>query len=346
MKNIYLHTILLASALLCFTPLQAIAATPADYTAGIIAGGVANTKHNLGSTGRLLSTKANVSPLFGTSEVCVFCHTPHHGSTNAPLWNKGEQTTTYITYGTTLAGTSVDSQPGGATLACLSCHDGVNTFDTIVNFPGKGGTSKTDMGWIFGMPGGSDSPGLDHFNTDPIIPPAGTGICAICHGTTGLQLLGQDGEYSSSNPADHLSVGTDLTNDHPVSVSYNAGTAGSLRATTTVLTSISMKNDVITVNDESDSKTTTSNRWAVNGYINAPATIADLLRNGKVECSSCHDPHFDNMSWDETDATYNPEHFYWCGGATEDGEDCSDGLFLRRIGGNSLSGVCRTCHNK
>ncbi|MBI5587425.1 MAG: hypothetical protein HY889_03555, partial [Deltaproteobacteria bacterium] len=80
------------------------------------------------------------------------------------------------------------------------------------------------------------------------------------------------------------------------------------------------------------------NRWAIKGYIDGgTATIADLLRNTKVECSSCHDPHFKNTSWDEIEAV---------GGYA--GKDPSeiDGLFLRRVGGNTGSGVCRTCHNK
>ena len=49
----------------------------------------------------------------------------------------------------------------------------------------------------------------------------------------------------------------------------------------------------------------TKNLWAVKGYVDATATIADLLRDGKVECSSCHDPHFNNKSWNEIDFTYS-----------------------------------------
>ncbi|MBI2399528.1 MAG: hypothetical protein HYV23_00435, partial [Deltaproteobacteria bacterium] len=70
----------------------------------------------------------------------------------------------------------------------------------------------------------------------------------------------------------------------------------------------------------------------------ASATIADLLRDSKVECSSCNDPHFNNKSWNEIDATY--------AAAETDQEPENNGLFLRRVGGNSGSGLCRTCHNK
>ncbi|MCC6502851.1 MAG: hypothetical protein IT362_06930, partial [Deltaproteobacteria bacterium] len=82
----------------------------------------------------------------------------------------------------------------------------------------------------------------------------------------------------------------------------------------------------------------TKNLWAVKGYVDATATIADLLRDGKVECSSCHDPHFNNKSFNEVDYTYEAD--------TALQEPENNGLFLRRVGGNSGSGLCRTCHNK
>ncbi|BCB96005.1 cytochrome c [Dissulfurispira thermophila] len=86
-------------------------------------------------------------------------------------------------------------------------------------------------------------------------------------------------------PAGATNLGTSLADDHPVSITYTAGKA-SLNPTTTTLT----------------------------GWTGA-STIADLLRNGKVECSSCHDPH--------TSAT---------------------SLFLRVS--NSGSALCLGCHGK
>ena len=49
---------------------------------------VAVTKHNLGSTGLVTVPIGNTYD--GTTEVCVFCHTPHgaDSSTAVPLWNK------------------------------------------------------------------------------------------------------------------------------------------------------------------------------------------------------------------------------------------------------------------
>ncbi len=346
-KTIF-FAIALTAGLLYILSTHADAATPVDYPAGATANGIVNTRHNLGTTGRVLATHKDggTAPITaigaeGTSEVCIFCHTPHHGSTNAPLWNKGAQSTTYLTYGTTIGGTSADTTPGAATLACLSCHDGVNTFDTIVNWPGKSGAgtnagaTTTDMGWRFGMPDGWDGAlSLDHFDASAGSP------CNLCHNEGELFAIA----YPEGNPSYSLDLGTDLRNDHPVSITYTENRA-SLRPVTTQITSVTMENDVLTVvATTTDSATTTENLWAVGGYLNPTATIQDLLRNGKVECSSCHDPHFDNQSWDEVEPVWGNDgaNYSWC----SDGEDCSDGLFLRRIGGNSLSGVCRTCHNK
>ena len=283
---------------------------PTDYADGDIANGIANSRHNLGSTGihfradNSNSVAQNASGGGGTSEICIFCHTPHLANDwlEIPLWNKGAQFTgNYSTYGTTVGGTSADTVPNCSTLACLSCHDGVNTFDTIVNYPGKSGTVRTDMGWLFTEDGNTMS------------------------------------DYMTSG---RLNLGTDLRNDHPVSITYTEDRA-SLRPVSTQITSISMHNDVLTQvsTTTSTSATTTSNLWAVGGFLDGSATISQLLRSGKVECVSCHDPHFKNQSWDEVAAT-------WGGGDVVEGSDDMDGLFLRRIAGNSLSGVCRTCHNK
>lgn len=97
--------------------------------------GIADSKHNLGSTGAGNSFD-------GTGEICVFCHTPHGGDTGAPvpLWNRDLGTNTYQTYdqlGTsTLDGATADV--GSISIACLSCHDGTQALDAVINQPGSG----------------------------------------------------------------------------------------------------------------------------------------------------------------------------------------------------------------
>ncbi|MFQ5735927.1 MAG: hypothetical protein ACE5GY_03575 [Thermodesulfobacteriota bacterium] len=282
------------------------------YNAGDAAGGIAQSRHNLGA----FSIHAGAN---GTTGICVFCHTPHHtnkGGTNpaglAPLWNKGTGSVTYTAYGTTIAGTTVlDSDIGSVSLACLTCHDGVSTFDNLVNAPGKGGVNASGavQGWTFFEVG---EPGIlsPTMSDNPMM-------------------------YARTN------IGTDLSNDHPMSVVYNGGSAASLRDTSTTISAIDLTTGLAASYATFDGGNLTKNLWAVSGFVSNTATIADLLRGpsaNRVECSSCHDPHFNNKSYNEVDLTYGTD--------TLDGEDESNGLFLRRVGGNTGSGVCRTCHAK
>lgn len=118
MKPIYAWIALAITALVISSPATA---------------GVQGSKHDLG---------AGVAEANG--EVCVFCHTPHGANTGAgaPLWNKTLPDATsyqrYSSLGTaTLDGTEV--AVGSVSLACLSCHDGSQAMDVVINKPGSGG---------------------------------------------------------------------------------------------------------------------------------------------------------------------------------------------------------------
>jgi membrane-bound inhibitor of C-type lysozyme len=289
-------TVALAAALGLAT--AGMASAVGTYNAGDAAGGISGTRHNLGSLSSHVSNG-------NTSEICIFCHTPHHtnkANDLQPLWNRGVAAGSFTAYGTTIAGTVVaDGDIGSVSLACLSCHDGTTTFDNIVNAPGKGGVTAggSVQGWSF----------YDE----------GTPV-------TSLFLAGDDVK----------NIGRDLSNDHPMSVVYNGGSAASLRTTDTVISTIDLTAGLAASGATFDGGNLTKNLWAMKGFISDSATIADLLRGpsaNRVECSSCHDPHFDNKSWNEVEAASG-------------GEADFDGLFLRRVGGNTGSGVCRTCHAK
>ncbi len=332
MKRI-LFSLVAAAVLMAFGSSPAWAADVGSYLAGAPANGIGGTRHNMGSMGRVIRST-------NTTEICVFCHTPHHsnqGGVNglAPLWNRGTSApTSFTAYGSTLGNTSIlNTDIGGATLACLSCHDGVTTFDNIVNAPGKDGVVNggADRGWKFAMPIANEfippSTSYHKFNTAPF-------TCSLCHSASQIQ---------------RLTIGLDLSDDHPVSVNYTTNKA-SLRATDTVINSIDLTSELASSAVWFSNGNLAQNRWAVKGFISASARISDLLRNGRVECSSCHDPHFDNLSWDEAESTWENngspatgDGATWCGNV---GEECSDGNFLRRVGGNTGSGVCRTCHAK
>ena len=184
--------------------------------------------HNLSATGPGAGTTGD------NGEACVYCHTPHASNTafaGAPIWNKATPSGTFTMYGSTVAGTTADTAPASPSLACLSCHDGVSAIDSIVNAPGSG------MG-------------------------------SLATGTTTMAQYITNTLATELGTAGRGNIGTNLANDHPVSITYDP-TKASLRATTFVLP-------------------TTGGGWLTPGGVN---TIASLLRSGKVECSSCHDPH-------------------------------------------------------
>ena len=83
-----------------------------------------------------------------TTEVCVFCHTPHgatqadHGGTplRAPLWNRQlcRRAQTYTVYDLVLArrgrrspGQLGNDAPAGSSKLCLSCHDGTLAIGSV-----------------------------------------------------------------------------------------------------------------------------------------------------------------------------------------------------------------------
>lgn len=162
--------------------LQVAACMLTAGSAGLAHAAIANTKHNLGTSG---SGLGNNSLTAGTAEICVFCHTPHasNPSVSAPLWNKNRNTGTYTIYSSSTMEASV-GQPGGISLACLSCHDGTQSMDVVINAPGSGGYN---------------SPGIRMSSTTwggPRV--SGTGVMS-----GGVAMLG-----------------TDLSNDHPIGIRY------------------------------------------------------------------------------------------------------------------------------
>ena len=111
---------------------------------------VRKTKHNMTK-----NTDIKVDPTSGsgTTEVCVFCHTPHGSNTqltgHAPIWNRNVRPRTdfspYTAPNFDASGTD-PGRPKGVSLACLSCHDGVIAIDALVNAPGSGGFEILNRG--------------------------------------------------------------------------------------------------------------------------------------------------------------------------------------------------------
>jgi len=228
--------------------LLALAASPARISE------VASTRHNLSVSGPGTVKAAS------ESQVCAFCHTPH-GATGtdaggvgvrAPLWNrKIPAGSTYTVYtSSSLDANAIQGaldQPGGSSKLCLSCHDGTIAIGNVNVLNGQGTAA----------PGGVN---IDMTGTGAggVMPPgAGTG--------TGFT----------------RNLGVDLTNDHPISVSYTTPLA---------------------VRDGELRQVDGNQRWrpgvgevigvrAPGYHPTLPLEPTGVGATGQVQCGTCHDPH-------------------------------------------------------
>lgn len=164
--------------------------------------GIAETRHNLSVTGPGPTRAAT------ETQICLFCHAPHNASPAAPLWNRRGSGATYTPY-TSATTRGNPGQPNGASLLCLSCHDGTIALGEVLNRAAP-------------------------------IPMAG--------GATTM-------------PAGPGRLGTDLSDDHPVSFAYTAALASA------------RNNELV-------------NPAALTGRVRLDAA-------GQMQCTTCHDPHDD-----------------------------------------------------
>lgn len=160
--------------------------------------GVKDTKHNLSTSGPG-NIKASQE-----SEICIFCHTPHNSKPNSPLWNRSQTGQSYTPYSSTTVKSS-PGQPTGASILCLSCHDGTIALGKVLS-------RQTDISMQSGI----------------TTMPSGTGR-----------------------------LGTDLSDDHPISFNYSSALQG-------------------------------------NGELVNPGALTGAVKldaNGDLQCTSCHNAH-------------------------------------------------------
>jgi hypothetical protein len=230
--------------------------------------GIKATRHNLSSSN---TTIAGANKVSDTTEVCVFCHTPHQSNTTAqaPLWNKQTTATgSYTTYNSTNSST-LDGEVlsvGSVSLACLSCHDGTQAMDNIINAPGSGQLDPT---------GG----GVDGLNW--------TWSATTRVDATG-KLLGV------------AKLGTNLVDDHPIGIAYCGGGPNAASPTAPCI-----DRDFVPPSNASINGTQVF--WVNTDGGNPNREKTDMILynrtffqnvNGQgagsgpsVECASCHDPH-------------------------------------------------------
>lgn len=89
---------------------------------------IVNSKHDLSAHGP--------GPIRAVTEteVCIFCHTPHNGAPQTPLWNRTNPRTHYRIYESSTTDARID-QPSGPSKMCLSCHDGSMALGNVLSRP-------------------------------------------------------------------------------------------------------------------------------------------------------------------------------------------------------------------
>jgi predicted CXXCH cytochrome family protein len=248
--------------------------------AGVALAGIADTPHNLGSTG------VGSNRVTDSAEICVFCHTPHGSDTSAPvpLWNKtlpaGGSFLTYDTLGTSSLFGEV-LPVGSVSLACLSCHDGTQAMDNLMNAPGSGGFSATGGGAIGAGFSWGASPGAD-----------------------------PEGRMAATTVS---MLGTDLRNDHPIGIEY---CGGGITGSGMTVSGTCNDRDFIGPGGTDAGRLQTRNVdgkqvfWVdtVDGIPGTreksdmalfTRTFAGGIERPSVECASCHDPHAQKRSVNE-----------------------------------------------
>lgn len=185
-----------------FLGVATVVAAMLTTTVGVA--GITDTKHNLSSTSsntvRSNATADTGAGEYATTEICVFCHFPHFGG-SYPLWNRDLEDTGSFT---PIDFTSLDfvgiegtSPPEETSLLCLSCHSGQTAIGSINELNSR------------------------HMEPTDVVSVAGTDA-------GGIMPAGSSGAASGFTRR----IGTDLTNDHPISFTYNttlANTDGELR---------------------------------------------------------------------------------------------------------------------
>ncbi|MCC6206735.1 MAG: hypothetical protein IT488_01075, partial [Gammaproteobacteria bacterium] len=186
------------------------------------------------------------------SQICAFCHTPH-GATpelKAPLWNRQLSQATYVPYDSTSLDTTDLGQPGGKSKLCLSCHDGTIALGTV-NVLNR----------------------TDHLNQ----PIAFTG--------TSNSPAGSIPEGLGSTTGFTRRIGVDLTNDHPISFTYDSAQA----ARDGELYDPAIPHQRVYERTRISAPDAAQPAMPQGNYLPLERDVSGA--GPKVECISCHDPH-------------------------------------------------------
>ncbi len=226
---------------------------------------IVNSVHNLSVTGPG-TVKAS-----SESEICVFCHTPHKSSPRKPLWNREDPGLTYTIYGSSTTQAS-PGQPDGASLLCLSCHDGTIALGNVLSKPAPIEFS----GGITMMPSGNKNLSTDLSDDHPV---------SFLYNSA---LSAADGELSDpavlTGPVKLANERVQCTSCHDPHVDLYGQFLVATNQNSDLCLYCHQKNDW--VNSSHKNSIATWNGSGNDPWFHTP--YANVAENG---CENCHNPH-------------------------------------------------------
>lgn len=270
-------------------------------------------KHNFTPTG------AN------TGEICAFCHTPQGSEAKVfrPRWNRSLTTlSSYRAYST--LGSATPEATGSVSMSCLSCHDGSQAPNIVINTPDlrlASGNIGVDIGDALR---GHHPVGIQYAGggQDQYAPDISLNPYAALERNASANSFAGDNKFVARysrlglrffNSNDAAAMADDL----PLS---NEGNFDSTKGGFNKSTFSGSGSGTVWWVKTPGSKITGRQRTDLYLFTRTDTidSIPDesILYRPYIECATCHDPHSTNST------------------------------FLRMPGGNARSQICLTCHNK
>ena len=235
------------------------------FKAEAVIGGIGNV--TMSTNPHNLSASSSGIRAVSETQVCIFCHTPHHAITdtsllNAPLWNHRLSTALYAVTNAPGAGYQLSeprNPPDGSSKMCLSCHDGTIGIGNLAS-------------------------GAVAMDTDTCLDP--------------------DGSLKVGDPSCRAGIGNNLTTHHLVSIPVNQSLineelalcaiefSGIDQLTKYPWSTPNPLGDVVLLRPTAQDFKGAAGIAGDDASIPAPAnTKYKAGYNYGVQCSSCHDPH-------------------------------------------------------
>lgn len=285
--------------------------------ANTAAGGPVTGEASLFGMHNLTPTGAN------TGEICAFCHTPQGAeySVSAPRWNRTLTTLSGYRAFSSL-GSAAQESTGSISMACLSCHDGSQAPNIVINTPTLRldvGDVRVDIGNTLRNhhPVGVQYAGGGQNQNAPDIP---LNPVAAVDNLDEFNRFATGNKFSPFPSRKKFFNSRDIDAFADVRTFSNEGNFDSTKGGFNKSTySGTGSGTVWWVKTPGSQK---KGRQKTDLYLFTRTDTIDslpsesILNRPYVECATCHDPHSTNST------------------------------FLRIPGGNARSQICLTCHNK